>query len=227
MRILVVEDEKALAEALSKLLEKNKFIVDTVFDGESGLDYIKSGVYDLILLDIMLPKKDGVLVLKECRKNGIATPIILLTAKSEISDKVIGLDCGADDYITKPFVTEELLARVRAVVRRNVDISIENEIKFGDITLNLSSCQIFTERKSIKLSLKEFQIMELFIKNSNNIVTKEKLIEKVWGFDSDAEYNNVEVYISFLRKKLNYLKSNVSIKTSRGLGYYLEESNDK
>lgn len=226
MRILVVEDEKALAEALSKLLEKNKFIVDTVFDGECGLDYIKSGVYDLILLDIMLPKKDGVSVLKECRKNGISTPIILLTAKSEISDKVIGLDCGADDYITKPFVIEELLARVRAVLRRNTDIVIDNEVYFGDIILNLSNCQLSTEKKFIKLGLKEFQIMELFMKNPSNIITKEKLIEKVWGFDSEAEYNNVEVYISFLRKKLEHLKSKVSIKTARGLGYYLEVADD-
>lgn len=227
MRILIVEDEKALAEALSQILIKHNFIADCVFDGETGFDYIMSGVYDLILLDIMLPKKDGVSVLKEARKNGISTPTILITAKSEVSDKVIGLDSGADDYITKPFVTEELLARIRAILRRNTEVISDNELSFGGLMLNTSNCQLSSGERFIKLGFKEFQIMELFLKNVNNIVTKEKLIEKVWGFDSDAEYNNVEVYISFLRKKLNYLKSNVSIKTSRGLGYYLEESNDK
>lgn len=223
MRILIVEDEKALAEALGQILVKNNFSVDIVFDGEAGLDYILSGIYDIAVLDIMLPKMDGISILKEVRKNKITTPIIMLTAKSEISDKVSGLDNGADDYLTKPFETQELLARIRALLRRKGESLGSNDISFGDITLNLGSCQLTGDKKLIKLGLKEFQIMEMLMKNPGQIFTKEKLIEKVWGFDSDAEYNNVEVYISFLRKKINYLNSKVSIKTSRGLGYYLED----
>lgn len=224
MRILIVEDEKALAEALGQILVKNNFSVDMVFDGEAGLDYILSDIYDVAVLDIMLPKMDGISILKEARKNKITTPIIMLTAKSELSDKVLGLDNGADDYLTKPFETQELLARIRALLRRKGEALGNNDISFGDIILNLGSCQLTGAKKFIKLGLKEFQIMELLIKNPGQIFTKEKLIEKVWGFDSDAEYNNVEVYISFLRKKLNYLDSKVSIKTSRGLGYYLEDN---
>lgn len=223
MRILIVEDEVHLALALQAIMVKNKYTVDMVHDGENGLDYALSGVYDVILLDIMLPKMNGIDILKEIRKANIITPILLLTAKDEVSDKVRGLDHGADDYLTKPFSTEELLARVRAISRRKGEI-LEDILKFSDISLNQKNYEISCETRAIKLSLKEFQITEMLFKNSNQIITKEQIIEKVWGFDKDTEYNNVEVYVSFLRKKFQYLNTKVQIKTVRGIGYILEEN---
>ncbi|MBE6842101.1 MAG: response regulator transcription factor [Ruminococcus sp.] len=221
MRILIIEDEIALADALEQILQKNKYLTDACYDGVSGLDCALSGIYDVIILDIMLPKMNGFDVLRSLRINKISTPVLLLTAKDEIADKVNGLDIGADDYMTKPFNTEELLARIRSLARRNNNTFCENMINFDDISLNLSTYELSCGGNSLKLGLKEFCIMELFCKNGNAIISKEQLIEKIWGYDSKAEYNNVEVYISFLRKKLSHINSAVNIKTVRGVGYCL------
>ncbi|WP_099203001.1 response regulator transcription factor [Miniphocaeibacter massiliensis] len=221
MRILIVEDEKRLSEAISEILKSEKYDVDVVHNGKDGLDYGLSDIYDAILLDVMLPGLDGFTILKELRKNKIDTPILMLTAKDEISSKVEGLDYGADDYMTKPFDTEELLARIRSITRRQGQVYI-NEIEFKDLKLDLSNYNLSTNEKSINLTAKEFEIMKLLMSNTNIVVTKDELISKIWGYDSDAEDNNVEVYISFLRKKLKFLKSNVNITTLRKLGYKLE-----
>lgn len=222
MRILIIEDEVRLAEALTQIMLKNKYTADSVHDGLTGLDYAKSEVYDVIILDLMLPKMSGIEVLRNLRKEKIFTPVLLLTAKYETCDKVIGLDSGADDYLTKPFETEELLARIRALGRRHGEVS-DDILTFSDVNLNINTGELYSNTKSIKLGLKEFQIMELLIANGKQIITKERFIEKIWGFESDAEYNNVEVYISFIRKKLFFINSKVEIKTSRGMGYYLGE----
>jgi len=224
MRILLVEDEKHLAEAITQILKKNHFSVDTVYDGELGLDNALTDIYDLILLDIMLPKMDGITVLKEMRKEGIETPVLMLTAKGEVSDRVYGLDCGADDYLPKPFATEELLARIRALSRRKSEIIDTDELSYGDILLNRSTLMIKKEEKEIKLTLKESELLEFLILRKGLMTSKEMLIEKIWGYDSEAEHNNVEVYISFLRKKLSFLQSKTSIVTTRGVGYTLEEA---
>lgn len=222
MRILIVEDEVRLAEALVQIFMKEKYSADACYDGVSGLDNALTGIYDVIVLDIMLPKMNGLEVLRTLRANKIKTPVILLTAKDEVSDKVTGLDIGTDDYLTKPFYTEELLARVRSLGRRNSDVICDNILSFDDISLNISTYELMCGERSVKLGLKEFNIMELLIKNGARILSKETLIEKIWGYESDAEYNNVEVYISFLRKKLSHIKSKVIIKTVRGVGYCLE-----
>ncbi|HEX2947098.1 MAG TPA: response regulator transcription factor [Clostridia bacterium] len=222
MRILIIEDETYLAEALIHILRKNNYSADAANDGTTGLDNALTGIYDLILLDIMLPGMDGITVLKNIRKEGISTPVILLTAKGEVSDKVAGLDSGADDYLAKPFATEELLARIRAASRRKGEVIPDNTIKFGDIELNTGSLKLTKGPKEIKLILKESELLELLMTRKNAVTSKELVIEKLWGFDSDAEHNNVEVYISFLRKKLAYLDSTVSIGTVRGVGYVLE-----
>lgn len=222
MRILLVEDELHLAEALTQILKKNNFTVDSVYDGVSGLDNALSNIYDLIILDIMLPKLDGISILRNIRKEGIATPVILLTARGEISDKVIGLDSGADDYLAKPFATEELLARIRALSRRKGEIFPDNTLKFGNIELNPSTLKLSCENKDMKLILKESELLELLILRKNAIASKELIIEKLWGFDAEVEHNHVEVYISFLRKKLAFLESEVTINTIRGVGYVLE-----
>jgi two-component system response regulator ArlR len=223
MRILIVEDEIHLAEALTQILRKNNYTVDISNDGESGLDNALTDIYDLIILDIMLPKMDGISVLKNIRKEGLSTPVILLTAKGEISDKVLGLDSGADDYLAKPFATEELLARIRAMSRRKGEVISDNTLKFGDIELNTASLKLSTSSKEVKLILKESQLLELLISRKNSATSKELIIEKLWGFDSEVEHNHAEVYISFLRKKLLFLNSKVSINTVRGVGYILEE----
>lgn len=222
MRILIVEDEVRLAEALVQIFMKEKYSADACYDGVNGLDNALTGIYDVIVLDIMLPKMNGLEVLRTLRANKIKTPVILLTAKDEVSDKVTGLDIGADDYLTKPFYTEELLARIRSLGRRNSDVICDNILSFDDISLNISTYELMCGERSVKLGLKEFNIMELLIKNGARILSKETLIEKIWGYESDAEYNNVEVYISFLRKKLSHIKSKVIIKTVRGVGYCLE-----
>lgn len=196
--------------------------MDAVHDGRSGLDYALSGIYDLLLLDIMLPEMDGVSVLKTLRKKGIPTPVILLTAKGEITDMVTGLDYGADDYIAKPFSSEILLARIRAVLRRKGEVIPDDALKFGDIELNTSNLKLTVGGKEIKLNLKECELLELLILRKQAVTSKEQIIEKLWGFDSDAEHNNVEVYISFLRKKLTFLNSTVRISTIRNVGYVLE-----
>ncbi|MGR6546513.1 response regulator transcription factor [Paenibacillus tundrae] len=222
MRILIAEDEIHLAEAVSQILKKNNYSVDMVHDGRSGLDYALSGIYDLLLLDIMMPEMDGITVLKTLRSEGNHTPVILLTAKGEIDDKVTGLDYGADDYIAKPFATEELLARIRAALRRKGEVVTEDALKFGDIELNAVQLKLSVQGKEMKLNLKENELLELLITRKSAITSKEQIIEKLWGFDSEVEYNNVEVYISFLRKKLTFLNSAVRINTIRGVGYVLE-----
>lgn len=224
MRLLLVEDEIQLSEALNQILSKNKYVVDAVYNGEDGLDYGLTDIYDVIVLDIMLPKLNGLEVLRRLRKENIKTPVILLTAKGEIEDKVKGLDSGADDYLAKPFATEELLARLRALTRRQGEIINDNLLEFGDVKLNISTYELEGPYNSIKLSLKEFEIIRCFMQRPKTIVTKDELISKIWGYDSDAEYNNIEVYISFFRKKLGYVASTTNITTVRGVGYKLEES---
>jgi len=222
MKILIIEDECSLSEALTQILRKQNYIVDTVHDGLSGLQQVKTGIYDLLLLDIMLPEMDGITLLKNIRAKQILTPVILLTAKGHISDKVLGLDYGADDYITKPFSTDELLARIRAALRRKNDMIPHDALKFGDIELNMSSLTLTCKDKELKLILKESKLLELLIIRKQAITSKEIIIEKLWDFDSEVEHNNVEVYISFLRKKLIFLNSSVHIKTIRRVGYVLE-----
>lgn len=223
MRILLVEDEVFLADALVQIFRKNKYTADACYDGESGLDNALSGIYDIIILDWMLPKMSGLDVLREIRANKISTPVLLLTAKDTVQDKVAGLDVGADDYMTKPFSSDELLARIRSLSRRSTNVMFENVLTWSDLTLNLSTYELFCGKSSFKLGLKEFSMMELFLKNGSRILSKETLIVKIWGYESDAEDNNVEVYVSFLRKKLAHMKSKVAIKTVRGVGYCLEE----
>lgn len=222
MRILIVEDEVQLSEALGAILEKNNYIVDRVFDGESGLDYILSDIYDGVILDIMLPKLNGIEVLKKARKDGISTPIILLTAKGEVEDRILGLDCGADDYLPKPFYVEELMARIRALTRRKGEVQSDNLLSYGDITLNIGNLELSSKENSIKLTAKESGLLELLINRKDMISNKDDIISKLWGYESEAEHNNVEVYVSFLRRKLSYLKSKVAIKAIRNLGYILE-----
>jgi DNA-binding response OmpR family regulator len=221
MRILVVEDEIRLAEALGQIIKEGKYSVDIVNDGEAGYDYAMSGIYDVIVLDVMLPKMNGFDVVKELRKNKNQTPIILLTAKDEVADKVKGLDCGADDYLTKPFSAEELVARIRALSRRQGEVILD-ELSLSDIKLNLSTYMLEGGNKSVRLGLKEFEVMRLLLSNPNSILPKEDILLKVWGSETDAEDNNVEVYISFLRKKLAYLSPSVSIATVRKVGYYMD-----
>jgi two-component system, OmpR family, response regulator ArlR len=225
MRILIVEDEIRLAEALTQILRKNNYTVDAVHDGESGLDNALSNIYDLIILDIMLPKRDGISILQEVRREGLEAPVILLTAKGEISDRVRGLDSGADDYLAKPFAAEELLARIRALSRRRGEVLQDNLLRFGDIELNPSTLMLSCGSKSVKLILKESELLQLLIHRKNAATTKEMIIEKLWGFDAEVEHNHAEVYISFLRKKLAYLNSTITINTVRGVGYLLSEGN--
>lgn len=223
MRILIVEDEVRLADTLGEIMHTQKYSYDIVYDGEDGLAYGESGIYDVIILDIMLPKMNGFDVVKNLRKKKINTPVILLTARDEVSDKVKGLDSGADDYLTKPFSSEELLARIRAVSRRQGEVVLD-ELTFSDLTLNLANYQLSCGAKSIHLGFKEFEIMRLLMSNPAAVVSKDELLSKVWGYESDAEDNNVEVYVSFLRKKLQFLGSKVNIATVRKLGYHLEEN---
>lgn len=225
MRLLVIEDEEALSDALCEILKQNSYMVDAVSRGPESLDYARSGIYDMILLDIMLPGMDGITILKTLRKEQIFTPVILLTAKSELQDIITGLDAGSDDYLAKPFSTSELLARIRALTRRGSSYMGEI-ITCSDISLNRGTMEITCGKNSIKLGAKEFQIMEIFLSNPRQVIPKEMLIEKVWGIDTDTEYNNVEVYISFLRQKLHSLGTKVQIKTSRGIGYHLEAAYD-
>lgn len=224
MRILIVEDEKNLAMILSELLEMEGYYADVSYDGEDGLDNALSGIYDLIILDVMLPKMDGIQVLSEIRRNNIGIPVLMLTAKSEVEDKVCGLDNGADDYLTKPFNTKELLARIRALARRKEKTLIEENLKFADIVLDKSTHEILNDTQKIKLSKKEYDMIELLILNYGKVVSKESLIMKIWGYDSDVEYNSIEVYISFLRKKLKAVGSQIHISTARGLGYTIKET---
>lgn len=227
MRILMVEDEKYMAEAVAQVLKKNNYSVDLVYNGEDGLDCGLSGIYDIIILDIMLPKIDGISVLKELRRNGVETPVILLTARGETEDKVHGLDSGADDYLAKPFHTNELLARLRALGRRKTELLNDGILKYGDIELNPLTLLLGCGNKEVKLTLKESHLLELLIKRNGMIISKEIIIEKLWGYDTDAEDNRVETYVSLLRKKLNNLESDVFIHTIRGAGYILKTVKDR
>lgn len=221
MRILIIEDETALAEALTEILKQNGYLSDAVFNGIDGLEYIRTGIYDLILLDIMLPVLDGLSVLKTMRREKIHTPVILLTARSELSDIVTGLDAGSDDYLPKPFSSSELLARIRAISRRTGQYT-EDSLCFGDISLDKNSMTLSCGIPSIRLGLKEYQLMELFLRNPRQVLSKNLIISKIWGLDSEADYNNVEVYVSFLRQKLQALGAKTVIRTNRGAGYSLE-----
>lgn len=223
MRILIVEDERDLAMILSERLKIEGYYADAVYDGESGLDKALSGIYDLIILDVMLPKMNGIQVLEEIRKSNLDTPVLMLTAKSEIEDKICGLDNGADDYITKPFNTKELFARIRALLRRREKKLVDDNIKFADITLDKSTHEIHRDENKVKLTKKEYSILEMLIMNRGKVVSKENIMIKIWGYDSEVEYNSIEVYISFLRKKISAVGSAVQIKTIRGLGYALKE----
>ena len=220
MRVLLVEDEKRMAQALCEILRQEKYDVDHCADGLEGLAAIEAGTYDLVVLDVMLPHKDGFSIAREARAKGIRTPILMLTAKSELDDTVTGLDCGADDYLTKPFRTRELLARLRALGRRSLR-STDGALVFGDIELNRGASLLVCGENSVRLSEKEFRILEYLIANAGQILTREQLAVKIWGYDSDAEYNNVEVYMSFARKKLNFVKARTEIKAVRGVGYEL------
>ena len=223
MRVLVIEDETRLAATLRDLLEMDGYAVDVCHDGEAGLDNALSAIYDVVLLDVMLPKLDGFTVLRRLRAAGNATPVLMLTARSEVSDKVRGLDCGADYYLTKPFEPRELLACVRALIRRQPELRGGSEgLTCGDLRLDKSTFSLSCADRSVRLSRKEFDMMELLMLNQKQVLTKETLLLKIWGYESDAEDNNVEVYISFLRRKLEHLRSTVKIRTIRMVGYCLE-----
>ena len=221
MRLLVVEDEQRLADTLADILQNQKYLVDVCYDGESGLDNALSGIYDAIIMDVMMPKMNGFDVVRAMRRQGNATPVLMLTARTETMDKVTGLDCGADYYLTKPFEIEELLACIRALLRRQGEV-VSEELRFGSVVLNLNTCTLQCEQRSVRLSAKEFELMRILMSNRENIVPKETLLLKVWGYESDAEDNLVEVYISFLRKKLDFIKADVRIDVVRRVGYHLE-----
>lgn len=225
MRILLAEDEKALAKAIVKIFEKNNYSADAVYDGEEALAYIESGNYDVAVLDIMMPKLDGISVLKKVRASGNRISILMLTAKSEIEDRVLGLDSGANDYLPKPFDTRELLARIRAITRTKEEA--DTKLGFGNITLDRATFELSSPMGSFRLANKEYQMMEYFLSNPRRIISAEQFMEKIWGYDSDAEINVVWVYISYLRKKLTVLGADIAIKASRNAGYSLEVCDDK
>ena len=222
MKILVADDEVKLADALGELFRRNKFITDVVYDGEDAYFYAKNGDYDVIILDVMMPKMDGFEVVSRLRQNKINTPVLMLTALDEVSSRVKGLDCGADDYLTKPFASEELLARVRALARRQSEF-VFDELTFHDLTLNTSNYTLSCGQKAVSLGAKEYEIMRLLLANPTQVLSKDAIISKVWGLDSDITENNVEAYMSFLRKKLFFIGSKVNISSKRMLGYYLEK----
>ncbi len=221
MRILIVEDERRLADTIAELLRANRYFADAVYDGADGYDSAQSGIYDLIILDIMLPHMDGYEITRRLRKEQNSIPILMLTAKSEVCDRIGGLNAGADYYLTKPFDMDELLACVNALLRRQGE-PIKDELRFGNTSLDLSSCALCRGDAKIRLSSREFEIMRLLMANRGCNVSKEALLTKVWGFDSNADENHVEVFVSFLRKKLAYIDSNVRIEAIRRLGYHLE-----
>lgn len=222
MKLLLIEDHKILADTLTAVFTKAGYLVDSCDNGEDGVNYGLSGIYDVIILDWMLPKKDGVYVLKELRKEGITVPILMLTAKEQLDDKIMALDTGADDYLTKPFETKELLARVRALARRRETFS-EHMLSYGKLNLNTKNMLMSVESQSISLSVKEGNLMEMLLLAKGNGVSKESIILKIWGYDSNAEDNYAEVYISFLRRKLQNIDSPIIISTLRGLGYCLKK----
>lgn len=222
MRLLLAEDEKALSKALTAILERSNYSVDAVYDGEEALEYLAAGNYDGIILDIMMPKKDGLTVLKEIRQNGSRIPVLLLTAKGEVDDKVEGLDAGANDYLAKPFHSKELLARIRVMTRVQMDCE-DSQLKAGNVTLDRATFELTTPRGSIRLANKEFQMMEFLMSNPGHLISSERFFEKIWGYDSEAELNVVWVYLSNLRKKIASLGADIQIRATRNAGYSLEE----
>ena len=224
MRILFAEDEKSLSRAVTAMLVKSNYSVDAVYDGQDALDYLRAGNYDGAILDIMMPKMDGIEVLKTIRAEGIRVPVLMLTAKAEIDDKVLGLDSGANDYLTKPFSSKELLARIRAMTRTQT-MQQSSVLSFGNITLDQTTYMLAGPGGSYRLANKEFQMLETLMANPHRLISSERFLEKIWGYDSDAEINVVWVYISYLRKKLAALNANVQIKATRNAGYSLEETN--
>ena len=223
MRLLLAEDEKELSKALCAILKHNNYSVDAVFNGQDALDYGLCENYDGIILDIMMPKKNGLEVLKELRENGISTPVLMLTAKAEVEDRILGLDMGADDYLTKPFSMGELLARIRAITRRKSEFS-PNLLTSGNLSLNRETFELSVESNSIRLGNKEFQMMEMLMSNPGRLISTEQFMERIWGYETEAEINVVWVYISYLRKKLSNLGAKLEIKAVRGVGYTLEET---
>lgn len=222
MRLLLAEDEKALSKALTAILERNNYSVDAVYDGQAALEYLEADNYDGVILDIMMSKIDGITVLKEIRKKGNLIPVLLLTAKSEVDDKVEGLDAGANDYLAKPFHSKELLARIRAMTRVQTG-QTGSILKMGNVALNRAAFELSTSKGSFRLANKEFQMIELMMSNPGVLISAERFMEKIWGYDSEAEINVVWVYISYLRKKLAALQADIQIKVTRSVGYSLEE----
>lgn len=225
MRLLLAEDEKELSHALVTVLKHSNYSVDAVYNGNDALDYLEMGNYDGAILDIMMPGMDGITVLKKVRASGNSVPILLLTARSEIDDRVNGLDSGADDYLTKPFSMKELLARIRAMTRRQTETT-DNVLKFGNLSLDRTTYQLSSPKNAYRLANKEFQMLEMLMTNPGQVISAGQFMDKIWGYDSDAEQNVVWVYLSYLRKKLTALEADVSIKATRGLGYSLEENHD-
>ncbi len=224
MRILLAEDEKALSKAIIKLFEKNNYSADAVYDGEEALDYLETGCYDVAVLDIMMPKMDGITVLKKLREKGNHIPVLMLTAKSEIEDRVLGLDSGANDYLPKPFDTRELLARIRSISRSRDEVG--TKLIFGNVILDRSSFELSSPHGSFRLANKEYQMMEYLMSNAGRIISTEMFMDRIWGYDNEAELSVVWVYISYLRKKLTSLQADIMIKSSRNAGYSLEKKND-
>ena len=222
MRILLAEDERPLARAIVKIFEKNNYSADAVHNGEDALQYLESGNYDVVVMDIMMPKMDGITALKKLRASGNRIPVLLLTARAETDDKVLGLDSGANYYLTKPFDTKELLATIRAITRGREEV--DAKLCVGNITLDRSTFELASPHGSFRLANKEFQMMEVFMSNPHRIISAERFMEKIWGFDNEAEINVVWVYVSYLRKKLSALYADVTIKSTRNAGYSLEEN---
>ena len=222
MRLLLAEDERALSKALATILERSNYSVDTVYDGEAALEYLAADNYDGVILDIMMPKKDGITVLKELRGRGNKIPVLILTAKSEVDDKVLGLDSGANDYLTKPFHSRELLARIRAMTRAQSS-QTSSVLQMGNITLDQRAYELSSPTGSFRLANREFQFLELLMQNPGNLISAERLMEKIWGYDSETEISVVWVYISYLRKKLAALQADIQIRAARNAGYCLEE----
>lgn len=223
MRILLAEDERSLSRAVVALLEKSNYSADAVYDGEEALAYLEAGNYDGVILDIMMPKMDGLEVLRRLREQGNPVPVLLLTAKSEVEDKVTGLDTGANDYLTKPFSTAELMARIRAMTRSQTGGQVTSRLTFGNITLDQTTFELSSSAGSFRLANREYQMMELLLRNPRQLIPTERFLERIWGYDSDVELNVVWVYISYLRKKLSALQANIQIKATRNVGYSLEE----
>lgn len=224
MKILLIDDEKKLTDAISTILKQNKYSVDCANESEIGLDLAVTGLYDLIILDVMMPVLDGFTLLKTIRNKKIDTPVLMLSAKGETEDKIVGLECGADDYLSKPFNTRELIARIKALLRRKSEF-MGDIITYSDVSLNRDTFQLVCGQETMSLGKKEFQIMEMLILSAGKSIRKETFIEKIWGYESDAEYNTIEVYVSFLRKKLSAIGSTTEIKSIRGVGYSIN-SND-